>query len=151
VWWGNSLAGSNPALSVVKPEERLPISLTVDHELRRVTGIASGSFTMDEMRHYIEERVRQGAFSYPQILDLRDCEFDIPDYESLFARAVETRRAFKAGPFPKTAFVANTGTATYGFVRQLATQAGFANAAAEVFSDRDEALAWLKADGKSSD
>ena len=123
----------------------VPISLTVDHERRRVTGVASGRVTLDEMRHYVEERVRQGAYSYPQLLDLRDAEITIPEYESMFARAMDARRELKAGEIPRSAFIARQGTATFGLLRQLATQVSFVHAAVEVFGTREEGEAWLEA------
>jgi hypothetical protein len=129
----------------------LPISFAVDHEKRRVSAVGAGTFTMEEMRTYIEERTRQGAYEYPQVLDMLNCIVDVPLSESMLARAQETRKELKTGPIPRTAIIAQPGTATYGFFRQLATQVSFVNASVQVFTTRDEAVTWLEADEKGSD
>ena len=121
----------------------MPFTLSVDHAKRRVTGIASGPITVGDIALYVADRVRQGVYSYEQLIDMRAATIDIPPGDSLFARAMETRRQFRAGEIPRTAILATPGTANYGYARQMATQLGFANATVEVFSDQAAAETWL--------
>ena len=121
----------------------MPFNLTVDHAKRRVTGVASGPITVADIALYVADRVRQGAYSYEQLIDMRDATIDLPPGDSLYARAMEARQQFSAGKIPRTAILATPGTANYGFARQLATQFSFANATVEVFPDQAAAEAWL--------
>ena len=121
----------------------VPFTVSVDHARQRVTGVATGGITVADLGLYVAERVRQGAYSYPQLIDVRAATIDVPPGESLFGIAMEQRRQFTAGAIPRTAIVANPGTATYGLVRQLAVQLGFSKAQVEVFSEIDEAESWL--------
>lgn len=121
----------------------MPFVLTVDHSKKRVTGVASGSITVADIALYVADRVRQGAYSYEQLIDMRSASIDLAPGDSLFARAMEARQQFKAGKIPRTAILATPGTANYGFARQLATQLTFANATVEVFSDPAAAETWL--------
>jgi hypothetical protein len=123
----------------------LPLTLSVDHAKRRVTGVASGPITVGDIALYVADRVRQGAYSYEQLIDMRAATIDLPPGDSLYARAMEARRQYRAGKIPRTAILATPGTANYGYARQLATQFGFANATVEVFSDQAAAETWLAA------
>jgi hypothetical protein len=77
--------------------------------------------------------VRQGAYSYEQLIDMRSATIDLSPSDSLFARAMEARQQFRAGKIPRTAILATPGTVNYGYATQMATQLGFANATVEVF------------------
>lgn len=121
----------------------MPFTLSVDHAKRRVTGVASGQLTVGDIALYVADRVRQGAYSYEQLIDIRGATIDIPPGESLFVRAMETRRQYRAGTIPRTAILAVPGTANYGYARQMATRLGFANANVQVFTDQADAEVWL--------
>jgi hypothetical protein len=121
----------------------LPFNLTVDHAKRRVTAVGSGAITIADIALYVAERVRQGVYSYAQLIDMRGATFDVPPGESLFARAMEARRESRAGEIPRTAILATQGTASYGLGRQLATQLGFTGATVVVFSSLVDAETWL--------
>ena len=121
----------------------MPFTLTVDHVKRRVTGVASGVITVADIALYIAERVRQGVYSYAQLIDMRDATIELPPGESVLARAMEARRESRAGEIPRTAILATEGTASFGFAKQLAVQLGFARATVEVFSSLADAETWL--------
>ena len=121
----------------------MPLALTVDHVNRRATGVGSGTITIADVEDYIAERVRMDAGDYLQLIDVRGVAVDIPVGESVFGRIMAKRGELNAGEIPRTAFVASAGTAGFGFARQLATELGFADAAAEVFATRPEAESWL--------
>ncbi|HEY5545054.1 MAG TPA: hypothetical protein VIK50_03275 [Gemmatimonadaceae bacterium] len=121
----------------------MPFTLTVDHAKRRVTGVAAGVITVADIALYIAERVRQGVYSYAQLIDMRDATIALPPGESLLERAMEARRESRAGEIPRTAILATQGTASFGFARQLAVQLGFARATVEVFSTLADAETWL--------
>jgi hypothetical protein len=124
---------------------RLPFILHVDHASRRVMGIGSGTVTSTDFADYIRERVRNRIYSYPQVIDLRLADVDLPPGQTLFAHAMEVRHETKAGPIPRTAIIAQQGTASFGHARQLATQMSFARAMVEVFTNIDDAETWLAA------
>jgi hypothetical protein len=117
--------------------------LTVDHVNRRATGLGTGTITVADVENYVADRVRLGANGYLQLIDVRGVSVDIPPGESVFARVMAARRELKAPEIPRTAFVASAGSAGFGFVRQLATELGFANATVAVFANKREAEAWL--------
>ena len=123
----------------------MPFILYVDHANRRVMGIGSGNVTSTDFADYIRERVRDRIYGYPQVIDLRLAEVDLPAGQTLFAHAMEVRQETKAGPIPRTAIVAQQGTACFGHARQLATQMSFAKANVEVFTNLDDAETWLSA------
>lgn len=126
----------------------LPFTLTVDHAKRRVTGVGTGAITIADIALYVAERVRKDAYSYEQLIDVRNATIDIPVGESLFAAAMDARRQSRAGPIPRTAIVAQEGTATFGYARQLATQLGFGRATVEVFPEQSAAEIWLASDAE---
>jgi hypothetical protein len=121
----------------------VPFDVTIDHEKKRVTAVAHGGITADDMGKYIAERVRQGAYSYTQLIDMRNATMDLAADETPFGVAMEKRRESRAGAIPRTAIVALQGTASYGFARQLAMQLEFGSAQVEVFAELSEAESWL--------
>ena len=123
----------------------MPFILYVDHANQRVMGIGSGTVTSADFADYIRERVKGRSYSYAQVIDLRLADVDLPAGQTLFAHAMEVRQETKAGPIPRTAIVAQQGTASFGHARQLATQMSFAKAMVEVFTNMDDAETWLTA------
>ena len=121
----------------------MPYSLAIDHENRRVTCVGHGVVTFADIALYIAERIKQGAYSYPQLIDARFATVDFPPRESLSATVMEARHHTKAGPVPRTAILAVEGTVNFGFARQVATELGFSNATVEVFTNEFEAECWL--------
>ena len=121
----------------------MPYSLAIDHENRRVTCVGHGVVTFADIAQYIAERIKRGAYSYPQLIDARFATVDFPPRESLTATVTEARRQSKAGPVPRTAILAVEGTLNFGFARQVATELGFSNATVEVFTNEFEAECWL--------
>ncbi len=122
----------------------MPYSLTVDQQNRRVTCVASGVVTFNDIALYIADRIQQGAYDYAQLIDARDVTIDFPPGESVYAHLMATRRDMKIGAtFPPTAIVATHGTANFGYARQIATQLGFAKMPIEVFTNQADAESWL--------
>jgi hypothetical protein len=124
----------------------VPIKVTVDHARERVSGVASGSVTPDDIGAYIAGRIRQNAYTSSQLIDFRNATIDIAPGENFAAVAMEKRREANVELVPaRTALVATPGSATYGFARQMALQLGFGKVPVEVFAKLDEAEAWLNA------
>ena len=121
----------------------MPYSLAIDHENRRVTCVGHGVVTFADIAQYIAERLKQGAYSYPQLIDARFATVDFPPRESLSAAVMEARRHGKAAPVPPTAILAVEGTVNFGFARQFAIELGFTSATVEVFTNEFEAECWL--------
>lgn len=121
----------------------MPYSLAIDHENRRVTCVGHGVVTFADVAHYIAERLKQGAYSYPQLIDARFATVDFPPRERVSATVMEARRHGKAGALPPTAILAVEGTVNFGFARQFAIELGFTQACVEVFTNEFEAQRWL--------
>ena len=121
----------------------MPYTLKIDHQNRRVTCVGSGVVTMSDIARYINDRITQGAYDYPQLIDARDVTVDFPSGESVYAHLMATRRELKTGALPPTAIVATQGTANFGYARQVATQLGFAKMPIEVFTNQADAESWL--------
>ena len=122
----------------------MPYSLTVDHQNRRCTCVGSGVVSFVDIALYIADRIRQGAYHYSQLVDARDATVDIPPRTSVSGVLMDVRRELNVrSTMPRTAIVANPGTATFGIARQLATELGFANMKVEVFPSRADAESWL--------
>jgi hypothetical protein len=121
----------------------VPYSLTVDHQHRRVTCVASGVVTFNDVALYITDRIQQGAYHYAQLIDARDVTIDFPPGESVYAHLMATRRELKTGAMPPTAIIATQGTANFGYARQIATHLGFAKIKIEVFTNPADAETWL--------
>lgn len=122
----------------------MPIVLTIDHERKRIVGVATGVVTLDDMRAYMAERMQEGVYSYVQMVDARAATLLLPTDKSLFGQAQSARRDLKATEMPRTALVAKADTAMFGYLRQLAIQATLSvGAQIEVFAEVGEAEAWL--------
>lgn len=121
----------------------MPYSLAIDHENRRVTCVGHGVVTFADIAQYIAERIKHGAYSYPQLIDARFATVDFPPRENVLATVMEARRHSKAGAVPPTAILAVEGTVNFGFARQFAIELGFTQANVEVFTNEFEAECWL--------
>lgn len=106
--------------------------------------MATGVVTLDDMRAYMAERMREGVYSYVQLVDAREATLSLPTDRNLFGTAQSVRRDLKASEMPRTALVATADTAMFGYLRQLAIQASLSvGAQIEVFAEMTDAEAWL--------
>lgn len=122
----------------------MPIELTVEPDRGRVTGTGHGTITEEDLSDYVAARVRLGVYDLAQLIDLRDASFSIPADRGLHECLARARRAAGlTSRVPRTATVANAGTATYGFARQLAIRNSLAGNDFEVFESIADAEAWL--------
>jgi len=93
----------------------VPITLSVDHEGRTATVVASGRITMDEIRNHLMKEREQGALAYREFVDASGAE---PMLSTADARATVDLIKTMGGRSGPTAVIVPNEVA-YGLMRMI--------------------------------
>lgn len=122
----------------------MPITFHIDPESQTIHSTATGTVVYDELLNHLNAKKEIKLLNYAELFDARDVQMDLSMVDlHLIARNVHLARE---GQKPAPIAVVTNSNFIRGLAKAYAALTSQDNSAFEVFSDIEEAKAWIRSD-----